>query len=136
MTFKVINSRNKFGSRKKKDKPIVDGHVFDSNAEASRYRELSLLERKGIISKLEVHPKFVIAKGMKNDHGQHIRQWSYVADFKYFDKENNRVCVEDVKSIRIDKNGKKHGTSQSRDYKLTRNQFMRLNPDILFIESY
>lgn len=126
--------KNKYMSRKKKNKPTIDGFVFDSQPEYSRYIELKLFQKKGLISTLEVHPKFHLARPAKNEHGQKIRGWNYTADFKYYDVEKRIVVVEDVKSLHIDKNGKKHGTSQSRDYKLTRNAFMRKFPEIYFKE--
>ena len=130
------NKSNKFGSRKKKDKPVRDGYTFDSVPEMERYFELKFLKSQGLITDLVVHPEFVLAEGVKNKHGQHIRKWKFTADFRYFDIRNGSDTVEDVKSLRIDSKGKKHGTSQSRDYKLTRNQFMRMHPDIYFKEIY
>lgn len=129
-------SKNKFGSRKKNDKPKRDGFTFDSLGELKRYCELKLLERTGQINNLEVHPKFVLKNGLKNIHGQHIHQWNYCADFAYFDVSCGCKAVEDVKSLRIDKRGVKHGTATLRDFKLTRNEFMRQNLDIKFIEIY
>jgi uncharacterized protein DUF1064 len=126
---------NKFGSRKKANKPTLDGYTFDSNPEYYRYIALKAAQKHGAISGLIVHPKYILAKGIKNEHGQHIYQWSYSADFEYIEKGGKRI-VEDVKSLRVDRRGKKHGTSQSRDYKLTRNEFMRQNPDVCFIETY
>ena len=39
-------------------KTSIDGHKFDSKAEAKRYTELKLLERAGEISNLELQPKY------------------------------------------------------------------------------
>ena len=127
---------NKYGSRKQKDKPRIDGYVFDSKIEFERYIELKSKQQKGLISELEVHPKFTLSPPSKNEHGQKISKWGYTADFMYHDNEKKYYIVEDAKSLRIDKKGKRHGTSQSRDYKLTRNQFMRMNPHILLREIY
>ena len=129
-------SKNKFGSRKKKDKPKMDGYTFDSMPEMNRYAELKMMQKAGLISDLEVHPVYELAKGVKNNFGQHIYCWKYKADFAYRDVKGNCQCVEDVKSLRINKKGKKYGTSQSRDYKLTRNEFMRQNLNMKFIETY
>ncbi len=130
------NSRNKFGSRKKKDKPKMDGFEFDSTSELNRYCELKLLVRAGEIKDLEVHPKYILQKGIKNDHGQSIPQWVYTADYAYFDIKGGFKCCEDVKSLNYDKAGKKQGTATLRDYKLSRNEFMRQNPTVKFIEIY
>ncbi len=88
------------------------------------------------IKDLQIHPRFVLKKGIKNDFGQHIYQWNYSADFSYYCNVNQCNVVEDVKSQRIDKRGTKHGTSTLRDYKLTRNEFMRQNMDVKFNEIY
>lgn len=132
----IYFDKNKFGSKKKKDKPTLDGFVFDSSGELKRYCELKLLVRAKQIKGLEVHPKFVLKKATKNDFGQKISKWTYTADFGYYCNVNQCKVVEDIKSLRVDKKGKKHGTATLRDFKLTRNHFMRQNPDIKFIEIY
>lgn len=129
-------SRNKYGSLKKKDKPKKDGYIFDSAGELKRYCELKLMVRSGMIKDLEIHPKFILKKASKNNHGQSVSKWAYTADFGYYDIEGGCTVIEDVKSLSIDKKGKKHGTATLRDFKLTRNCFMRQNPDIKFIEIY
>ena len=79
---------NKFGARKAK----VDGHTFDSQAEASRYAELRMLEQAGRISGLVVHPKF----DLHSRDGAKIGK--YIADFSYRCPERGCQVVEDVKS--------------------------------------
>jgi Protein of unknown function (DUF1064). len=69
---------------------VLDGHRFDSRLEARRYQELRLLERAGLVAKLEVHPRFELRIG-------EILICTYTADFRYFD-ESRRMIVEDVKS--------------------------------------
>lgn len=78
--------RNKFNAVK----VTLDGHTFDSKAEAKRYGELKLLEKAGKISKLEVHPKFDLAI-----NGHVIAR--YTADFEYM-YAGRLLHVEDVKS--------------------------------------
>lgn len=88
----------------------VDGHKFDSAGEASRYRDLKLLERAGEIEGLELQPKFpfvidgrpVLIKSKGYPNG---RRASYRADFRYLDKRSGRKIVEDFKG---------HDTSESR----------------------
>lgn len=126
---------NRYGSRKKGDKPTKDGFEFDSSGELNRYCDLKILERKKLIKDLKVHPIFTLKEPSKNDFGQKIPKWTYTADFSYYDIELGCSTVEDVKSLRVDKNGKKHGTATLRDFKLTRNQFMRQNPNIKFVET-
>jgi len=71
----------------------LDGHVFDSQAEARRYQALKLLERNGDISNLTVHPRFCIAPAYIYRGERVLSAW-YEADFQYYD---NGIVVEDVK---------------------------------------
>lgn len=70
----------------------VDGIRFASKLEATRYRELRLLERSGQISGLRqqiVYPLEVCGHTVA----------SYVADFDYYDHEGAFI-IEDVKGMR------------------------------------
>lgn len=80
-------------------KTEVDGIIFDSGAEALRYRELKLLAKAGKIKELVLQPKFVLIKGFKYN-GETIRQMSYFADFMYYDFEKKKTIIEDVKGYR------------------------------------
>ena len=72
----------------KNRKTEVDGIMFDSKKESSRYLDLKLLERVGEIKNLELQPKydFVI-----ND----IKICTYRADFRYEDKKGNLIVEDD-----------------------------------------
>ena len=88
---------SKYGSRKTE----VDGIVFDSAAEARRWRELRLLERAGRISGLRRQVPYVFlvhTTGTEPGCGEDKRQMRYVADFVYV--EDGREVVEDVKGYR------------------------------------
>jgi hypothetical protein len=76
-------------------KTTVDGHTFDSKAEAARYSELRLLERAGVISDLELQPSFLLQEPFRDEQKRAHRAINYVADFAY--NENGRRIVEDVK---------------------------------------
>lgn len=71
----------------------VDGIRFASKAESRRYSELKCLERAGIISHLELQPRFPLIV-----NGQHI--CTYVGDFRYV--ENGKPATEDVKGFKTD----------------------------------
>lgn len=75
-------------------KVMIDGHLFDSIAEAKRYKELKLLEKAKQISNLELQPHFLLQGSFKKN-GKTYRKVEYIADFKYI--ENGRMIVEDVK---------------------------------------
>ena len=86
--------------RKYRNKKVqVDMYVFDSIAEAKRYKELKLLERAGEISNLELQPHFLLQESFRKN-GKTYRKVEYIADFKYI--ENGRMIVEDVKGIQTD----------------------------------
>lgn len=67
----------------------VDGFVFDSQKEARRWSELSLLQRAGKISQLERQVRIPMTV---NGH----KVCALVADFRYV--ENGETVVEDTKS--------------------------------------
>lgn len=78
---------NKYGGQP----TYIDGVRFDSIAESRRYGELKNLERAGLITGLELQPKFAIAI-----NGKHCFTWK--GDFAYF--EGNIRAVEDVKGFK------------------------------------
>lgn len=86
--------------RKYRNKKVqVDMYVFDSIAEAKRYKELKLLERTKKISDLELQPHFLLQESFRKN-GKTYRKVEYIADFKYI--ENGRTIVEDVKGMQTD----------------------------------
>lgn len=90
-------SYNKYGNKK----IIVDGHKFDSQKEARRYKELKLMERAGVIKDLELQPKFELIPTIRTET-ETLRKTVYKADFKYFDVKVDHEVVEDVKGFKTD----------------------------------
>ena len=100
--------RSKYGNRK----IIVNGIKFDSKKEAERYQELSLLEKAGVISDLQMQVKFLLIpaqyeiverygkKGQKLQSGTKCieKECSYYADFVYL--QNGEQVVEDTKGFK------------------------------------
>jgi hypothetical protein len=82
----------------------VDGVVFDSKKEATRYATLRLLERAGKIEDLRLQQKFPV-----EINGSHY--CTYTADFVYFDCHLGREVIEDTKST---------GTAKDAAYRLRR----------------
>ena len=106
--------------------PIKYGRKWDSNKELARYEDLLLLKKCGVISDLEIQPKFEICPSVQwNGRKQPIRY--YIADFRYFDKKLGLSIVEDVKS--------KH-TSKLPVYTLKRQLLLARYPDINFREVF
>lgn len=105
-------SRAKYGNRK----AVIDGITFDSKKEAQRYTELKLLEKAGKITGLQLQREIelipaqreytneIYEKGPNKGRfkpGKLLeRKCSYVADFVYWDLENNCMVVEDTKGMR------------------------------------
>lgn len=93
----------------KNTKTVVDGIVFDSRKEASRYRELKLLEQAGSISDLKCQEKFILIPVQREPDIVGVRggikkgkviekECSYLADFVYI--RDGEVIVEDVKGYK------------------------------------
>ena len=105
-------ARAKYGNKK----AVIDGITFDSKKEAQRYTELKLLEKAGKITGLQLQREFelipeqrektdqIYTKGSNKGRfkpGKLLeRKCSYVADFVYWDLENNCMVVEDAKGMR------------------------------------
>ncbi len=88
-------ARSKYHNRKVE----VDGIMFDSVREASRWRELKHMQSVGLISGLKRQVKFELIPAhvgiIRNE-----RSCSYVADFVY--ERDNEVIVEDAKGVRTE----------------------------------
>ena len=81
-------------SKYKNKKVQIDMYVFDSIAESRRYKELVLLQRAGMITDLQLQPKFLLQESFRKN-GKTYRKIEYIADFMY--EENSKIIVEDVK---------------------------------------
>ncbi len=81
---------HKYGVAPKEDR-TVDGIVFASKKEATRYGELKILQRQGVIINLRLQPKYDCIVNGKKICG-------YVADFLYETPEGE--VVEDVKGFK------------------------------------
>jgi hypothetical protein len=79
--------------RKYRNTPtVLDGIRFDSKAEATRWAQLLLMQRGGLITDLRRQVTFPITwNGLKI--------CSYIADFVYTDAETVDERIEDVKGV-------------------------------------
>lgn len=91
-------------------KTVVDGIQFDSKKEAQRYCELKMLQRAGVIERLELQKEFELIPAQHeyypryNKAGKQLkdgcrcveRNCVYKADFAYY--QNGQMVVEDTKS--------------------------------------
>lgn len=88
-----------FNLTKYKNKKVeINGMVFDSKKEASRYWELLMLQDGGVIKDLEVHKKYPLIPSQKGVI-RNERPVYYVADFVYYDNEKKKEVVEDTKGF-------------------------------------
>jgi hypothetical protein len=88
---------NKYGAKK----TSVNGILFDSKAESSRYSDLALLEKAGHISGLTCQVPFELAPSVKYLGDKRAKPpLRYVADFVYC--ENGVIVVEDCKGVITD----------------------------------
>ena len=78
----------------------IDGEVFDSLKEASRWQELKLLERAGVIHGLSSQQRFELIPAQKKGGKVIERPITYIADFCYV--EDGKPVVEDCKGMRTD----------------------------------
>ena len=81
---------SKYGNRRFK----ADGFNWDSKAEYRRYCELRMLESAGMVSSLEVKPKFTLLPAFRHE-GKRYSGITYIADFRYT-LEGEQI-VEDCK---------------------------------------
>lgn len=99
-----FTSKNKYGN----NRVFMNGQWFDSQHEADRFFELSMLQRAGQISELETQVPFELIPTQRGPStigkrggvklGKCLeKSCVYYADFVYKDKEGNQV-VEDAKS--------------------------------------
>lgn len=82
-------------SKYRNKKIEVDGILFDSKKEAERYKTLCLLEKAGMISRLEMQTKFELVPKQNGE-----RAVTYKADFYYFDNTIHSWVAEDVKGYK------------------------------------
>lgn len=86
----------KYGNKK----TVIDGQVFDSQAEARRWIDLRLLEKAGRIAYLERQVVIELLPKVKySDARRATPAVRYVADFCYVNVQGERV-IEDVKGVR------------------------------------
>ena len=82
---------NKYGAMRTE----VDGIVFDSIKEATRWTELKLMERQGLIKELKRQVRIELIPATDK-----YRAVTYVADFQYRDAKTGLVTSEDVKGCK------------------------------------
>lgn len=111
---------------------------FGSAIEEARYRELELMERAGLIRGLR-RPKrgdYPIVSAITDWQGEQLPALVYTPDSEYFDIQLGRLVVEDVKALRIDRQGKCHTPTMTQAVELRMAVFRRAYPDICLRVEY
>jgi len=106
-------------------KTTIDGIIFDSKKEASRYLTLKILERTGVITRLELQPRYTISPGGIVDPitRKKMAARRFTADFRYI--ENGEIVVEEIKSA---------ATAKETAYRLRRQLFLEQYGDKLIFK--
>ena len=78
------------------------GVIYASKKEAKRAWELDLMVRAGKIRDLKRQVPFILLDGYYNNKGEKIRPIMYVADFTYYDIENDDWVAEDTKGFKTE----------------------------------
>lgn len=82
---------NKYGNHKQ----VVDGHKFDSKAEAMYYGQLKWLLQAKQIKGFKLQPRYLLQEGFKKN-GRTYRKIEYVADFEV-EKLDGTIEIIDIK---------------------------------------
>jgi hypothetical protein len=105
-------------------KTEINGTTFDSIREATRYSELVLLQKAGVVSGVELQPRFILQDGYTDSVSlRWIRKLEYVADFRVTYADGH-VEVEDVKSV----------ATRTKSYLIKRKLFRKKFSNLLFKE--
>lgn len=87
---------SKYRNRKTK----VDGMLFDSRHEATRWIELKYMERAGLITDLRRQVPFELIPAVRSGRKVIQRAITYVADFVY--TQSGKQVIEDAKGVKTD----------------------------------
>ena len=100
-TYTKISFRRVVMNKYHNVKTEYNGITFDSKKELTRYCELKLLEKGGVIKNIELQKEFLLIPkqvGIVNGKKRVLeRECKYRADFCYYDNETHENVVEDVK---------------------------------------
>ncbi len=82
-------------------KTVIDGITFDSRTEAEYYEYLKSLERDQKIYRLRCHPTYILQEAFEQ-YGKKYKAIKYIADFVYWDDEEQVNVVVDVKGFAME----------------------------------
>lgn len=82
-------------------KTVIDGITFDSKTEAEYYEHLKTLEKNKKIYRLRCHPTFILQEAFERC-GKKYKAIKYIADFVYWNDEEQTIVVVDVKGYAME----------------------------------
>ncbi|MEK5108571.1 DUF1064 domain-containing protein [Cytobacillus sp. FSL K6-0129] len=88
-----VRKYNKYGNHKQ----VVDGHKFDSKAEAMYYGQLKWLLQAKQIKGFKLQPRYLLQEGFKKN-GKTYRKIEYVADFEVQHLDDTTEVI-DIKGV-------------------------------------
>lgn len=99
---KLLNNSIDCKQSKYKNKKIIyDGIKFDSQKEKNYYIKLKVLEEYGKIKDLKLQVKYELQPSFKfND--KTIRSINYIADFVYYDVDQDKTIIVDAKGMKTE----------------------------------
>lgn len=101
-------------------------HKHDSKKEAQACDRLNILVRAKQIKDLVQQPKFELQPRFRNAEGRIVRPITYTADFQFYDVEQKRTRIIDIKSS---------WTRKKRDYRMRRKMLdYKLKDEGLYLE--
>ena len=75
------------------------GHKHQSKREADACGVLDLLEHARKVKDIKYQPEFTLQEGFRGLNGKKVRPITYTADFSFYDKEQRKFRVVDVKGF-------------------------------------
>nr|DAH73560.1 MAG TPA: Endonuclease [Caudoviricetes sp.] len=82
-------------------KTVIDGITFDSKTEAEYYEYLKRLEKDKKIYRLRCHPTYILQEAVER-YGKKYKAIKYIADFEYWNDEEQMNVVIDVKGYAME----------------------------------
>lgn len=82
-------------------KTVIDGITFDSKTEAEYYEYLKGLEKDKKIYRLRCHPAYTLQDAVER-HGKKYKAIKYIADFEYWNEDEQINVVIDVKGYAME----------------------------------
>lgn len=98
----------------------IDGIKFPSEKEGTKYSELKLQKRAGLIKDFTLQPEFTLQEGFTHK-GKYHRPITYKADFLVINNDGTEIII-DTKGFK------------TKDYKNKKKMLLKKFPEINFVE--